>query len=469
MSRKNIATNIARQLWAQCGGFCQNPNCNKYLFATVGEHMVSLANVAHIIGHGKSGPRNEHELADYIDKDGIANLIMLCLECHVIVDRLEQQFTVEQMQEWKADHAQKISSLFDVPQIRDEKDLLKKVNDLLIENKAIFEGCGPFSERALNGSSGDAFTIWRRRCIDTIIPNNQRIIQLIEANKKNFTYPWEVYRKMMDYKIHADSFRDNCLLGKKVNDYKLFPREFDTFIKHRLGLSVENREGRELRYKEEIEFRKATVLQYVERFLADHSFITRMKQLNIAMFDVDLKDGRSLRVFATNTYFFTEYTFEKIMVIDPGVDVIICSNPYGTYTRQAKALCIEHKIGLFTVRSFMGAIRKNGDEFLNYLLKDESYSRETHLKNVCSKLSIPLGFRVYVFGSYLRRELYNDIDIMLVYPVGANSELISSTEEEIKQAFKENSSLFDILDLTVCSEIEYKTMSFEDDNRTQIK
>jgi hypothetical protein len=80
MSRKSITTNIIRKLWAQCGGFCQNPSCNKYLFAGVEDDVVSVANVAHIIGHGTNGPRSEHELANYIDKDGIANLIMLCLE-----------------------------------------------------------------------------------------------------------------------------------------------------------------------------------------------------------------------------------------------------------------------------------------------------------------------------------------------------------------------------------------------------
>lgn len=462
MSRKSIATNIVRKLWAQCGGFCQNPNCNKYLFSAVGEYSVSLANVAHIIGHGKNGPRSEHELAAHIDKDGIANLMMLCLECHKIVDQLETQFPVEQMQRWKAEHEQKINSLFGIPQIKVERDLLEQVNDLLFENKVIFQAYGPFSQQALKGCSGDALTIWRQRCLDTIIPNNQRIIELIETNKRNFPYPWEVYRKMMGYKLHSDSFRDNCLLRKKVNDYKLFPREFDDFIKQNLGLPVEDREYRD---GEEIEYRKATVSKYIEDFLANHSFIHRMEKLNIAMFDAGLKDGRSLRVFATDTYFFTEYTFEKIMAIDPAVDVIICSNPYGTYTNEAKALCIDQEIGLFTLRKFMGAIRKNGDEFLNYLLKDERADRLRSSKSLLSKALVPPGFQVYIFGSYLRRELYNDIDLILVYPVKSGQELISSTLENINQAFEERASQ---LDITVCSEVEYQNMSFEKDNRTRI-
>jgi len=184
------------------------------------------------------------------------------------------------------------------------------------------------------------------------------------------------------------------------------------------------------------------------------------------MFDVDLKDGRSLRVFATNTYFFTEYTFEQVMAIDPAVDAIICSNPYGGYTLEAKALCINHKIGLFRLKEFMGAIRKDGDEFLNYLLQEEKSRRLSDSKSLLDRASVPSDFQVYIFGSYLRRELYKDIDLILVYPVGADEELISSTVESINQVFKDRSLH---LDVTVCSEAEYEIMSFEDDNRTRIR
>jgi hypothetical protein len=268
---------------------------------------------------------------------------------------------------------------------------------------------------------------------------------------------------MMSYKLHSDSFRDNCLLEKKVNDYKLFPREFDDFIKQSLGIPIDNLERRG---EEELEFRQATVSKYMEKYLATHSFINRMEKLNIAMFDVDLNDGRSLRVFATNTYFFTEYTFEKTMAIDPGIDAIICSNPYGTYTWEAKALCIEHGIGLFTLKTFMGAIRKDGNEFLNYLVQEEKTNRLSFSQSLLSEASVPSRFQVYLFGSYLRRELYNDIDLILVYPVGADQELVSSTLESIRQVFKERASQ---LDITVCSEVEYATMRFEDDNRTRIR
>ena len=253
-----------------------------------------------------------------------------------------------------------------------------------------------------------------------------------------------------------------CLLEKKVNDYKLFPREFDTYIKQKLGIPVENIEYKE---EEKIEFRYATVSDFIEKFLANHSFIEKMEKLNIFMFDVDLKNGRSLRVFTTNTYFFTEYTFDQIMVIDPAIDAIICSCPYGTYTSDAKALCIEHQIGLFKLREFMGAIRKDGEDFLNYLLRDEQTYRINGLRSYLKKASVPCGFQIYVFGSYIRRELYKDVDLILVYPAEAKQELVNSTITSVKNELPWDSS---IIDITVFSETEYQTISLDYDNRIKI-
>ncbi|NET24991.1 hypothetical protein [Okeania sp. SIO1I7] len=112
--------------------------------------------------------------------------------------------------------------------------------------------------------------VWKKRCLDTILPNNQKIIDLIEGNKGNFKYPWELYRQMLRYKIHADSFQENCLFEEKVNDYKLFPREFDHFVKNKLGIQTQDLE---VRWEEEIEYRKDTISKYINEYLANHSFL----------------------------------------------------------------------------------------------------------------------------------------------------------------------------------------------------
>lgn len=462
MKRESIAANVVRQLWAGCGGYCQNPRCNKYLFASVGDEIVTLANVAHIIGHGANGPRSEHELAKAIDRDGLENLIMLCLDCHKIVDELERDFTVEAMQGWKREHERKVSQFFDIPHITKERDILIEVSELLETNGMIFREYGPYSQKALRGDSGDALTVWRRRCLDTLLPNNRRIVNLVEKNKRNFPFPWDVYREMLGYKLHVDAFEDNCLLGQKVNDYKLFPIEFDHFVKTKLGVDVP---PLEVRRDEELEFRRNQVATFIDRFLANHSFITQMEELNRATMSVTLRDGRSLRVFVTNTYYFTAYTFNKVMAVDPQVEVIICSCPAGQYADSAKQLCIEHGIGLFMLGEFMGAVQKTGEDFLNYLLRSESEERINTFRGPLQDNKLPKGLKVYLFGSYLRRKLYRDIDAVMVYSGEPAKGAVEKVSDVLKVAAGKQSS---ILDVTVCSSKEFSAFQLKHDNLTEL-
>ena len=462
MNRKSLPLNVTRHLWAQCGGYCQNPKCNAPLFRAVGDEMVSLANVAHIIGHGAAGPRSDHELADHIDKDGLENLIMLCLGCHKVVDELEKSFSVEAMQAWKAGHALRIASLFSVPQLSDERQLLIEVNDLLEQNAAIFHEYGPYSDNVLKGGGGDGLTIWRRRSLDTIIPNNQRILQLIEFNKKNFAYPWEVYRQMLLYKMHADAFQDNCLTGHKVNDYKLFPRAFDYFVKTKLGIpSV----APEVVAAEELEYRYNQIRTFMERFLADHAAIAKIEELNRSTMLVELKGGRTLKVFVTNTYYFTEHTLDRVLELDPGVEAIICSSPAGGYSSSAKRQCIECGIGLFMLGEFMGAIRHDGEQYLNFLLRADRDLRMKLLRGACSASSPPSGLKVSAMGSILRRKEYRDVDLMLIYPNGMSHSIVAAFElrlaDQVRRTLGEP-------DITVTSASEFSELRLTHDNLAPI-
>jgi predicted nucleotidyltransferase len=461
-TRKSIPLNTARQLWGQCGGFCQNSSCNKPLFREVEDESVSIANVAHIIGHGSSGPRSDHELAEHIDRDGVANLIMLCLECHKVVDELDKEFSVEKMQSWKAAHSGKIKSLFSIPNIKDERELLAEVNDLLEENAALFRECGPYSANVFGGLGGDGLKVWKKRCLDTILPNNQRIIALIEGNKRNFPYPWEIYPRMLEYKIHADAFQDNCLTDQKINDYKLFPRGFDHFVKTRLGIASPHPE---IVAKEELEFRYNTVKTFIERFLSDHSAIANLQELNRGTMLVELRDGRTLKVFVTNTYYFTDYTLERVLEVDPAVNAIICSSPAGQYSDSAKGQCIERGIGLFMLGEFMGAILHSGDQYLNFLLRADCEQRTSGLKRVSQELTPPPGTRVFAFGSFMRRKHYQDVDLMIVYEEPVDTAKLERFESELKRLIQER---FGQPDICVASAREFTALSLKYDNLSQV-
>jgi predicted nucleotidyltransferase len=461
-ARKSVPINTTRQLWGQCGGFCQNPSCNKPLFRDIGDQPVSIANVAHIIGHGSAGPRSDHELADIIDKDGLSNLIMLCLECHKVIDELEKIFSVEQMQLWKVTHAGKITSLFSIPTITDERELLAEVNDLLEDNAVLFRECGPYSESVLSGLGGDGLKVWRKRCLDTILPNNQRIIALIERNKRNFRYPWDIYPRMLEYKIHVEAFQDNCLTDHKVNDYKIFPRAFDHFVKYRLGIEVKPTEIVE---KEELEFRYNAVQTFIERFLSRHNAIASLQELNRGTMVVQLVDGRTLKVFVTNTYYFTDYTLDRVLEVDPAVDAIICSSPAACYSDSAKHQCIERGLGLFMLGEFMGAIHFDGDQYLNFLLRSDRDARERRLKDLSREAAAPSGVSVYAFGSFLRRKLYGDIDLMVVYEEPGDGSKIRAFESRLDPLIRKQLGKPDV---SVASSREFAALRLRYDNLMRV-
>ncbi|WP_256679920.1 nucleotidyltransferase domain-containing protein [Pseudomonas sp. Q1] len=401
-------------------------------------------------------------MAESIDRNGFDNLIMLCLSCHKIVDELEEQYSVAEMRRWKVEHAKKISNQFSIPRFTGEQALMREINDILEENRSIFNEYGPFSSSIINDESGDRQIIWRRRCLDTLIPNNKKIIDIIEGNKRNFTHPWEAHRRMLNYKMHADAFRDNCLMDRKVNDYKTFPKEFDHFIKTRLGIPVPSLEQVD---KEELEFRHGQVRALIDKFLSSHKFINNLEELNKSTMIVDLQDGRSLKVFVTHTYYFTEYTLDRVVEVDPAIDAILCSCPYSSYTNSAKRLCIERGVGLFKLAEFMGAVRLTGEKYLNYLTNSDRENRITRVRRAIVNLKPAPGLAFYLFGSHLRRKLNGDIDLMIVYSHPSAKAAISALKVGLQESYEFRE---ETLDIVILSKAEYANLKLDHDNRTLV-
>ena len=68
------------RLFADSGGYCQNPNCNVNLFLNIGEADFHIAEMAHIISAGDLGPRSKNLTKE--QKGEFLNLILLCPNCH---------------------------------------------------------------------------------------------------------------------------------------------------------------------------------------------------------------------------------------------------------------------------------------------------------------------------------------------------------------------------------------------------
>lgn len=107
MTRKKIPENLRLQLWVKSAGRCEFKGCNKPVwYNTLTLSDANFAEVAHIIGSSKDGPRGNDQSEDLqID---FSNLMLLCQPCHKEIDDNEETYSVELLKKWKQEHEDRI-------------------------------------------------------------------------------------------------------------------------------------------------------------------------------------------------------------------------------------------------------------------------------------------------------------------------------------------------------------------------
>ena len=104
-----------------------------------------------------------------------------------------------------------------------KKELLKELEDLFSQNEITFKQYGPKSILALQKPFSEAAYIWRQKVISSIIPNNERELELLEKNRD--LIPDSKKHILIIYKNHVDGFKNNHLSEFKSQDVPLFPIE----------------------------------------------------------------------------------------------------------------------------------------------------------------------------------------------------------------------------------------------------
>ena len=108
-------------------------------------------------------------------------------------------------------------------------DLFSEAQILLCENKQILEQFGPDSMVAINNPMSSAVNTWNRMKLNTIIPNNKKIVEAFESNISVLSMEeLKIYKK---FKIHAETF-ESCN-KREINREGIprFPVEFEQMIR----------------------------------------------------------------------------------------------------------------------------------------------------------------------------------------------------------------------------------------------
>ena len=116
-----ISVRDRKILWARAGGVCAL--CKSHLTADAksGDRDVVLGEEAHIVSEEPNGPR--YRPMPRKDVDTYANLLLLCLSDHKIVDEQVTYYTEQRLQTLKREHEQwvkdRVSSTIPTIKIRD--------------------------------------------------------------------------------------------------------------------------------------------------------------------------------------------------------------------------------------------------------------------------------------------------------------------------------------------------------------
>lgn len=214
------------KLFADSGGYCQNPECNINLFLSVGSSDFHIAEMAHIISAGNSGPRSDKTITKEMKGD-FSNLILLCPTCHTQIDKAESEFPEKKIINWKETHSKKIKLLFNINKFDDRLSGRRVVFPLLNENKTIFETYGPLTDQRFNPES-EVPKIWLSKIHQQILPNNRKILSIIDVNydllKEEEIKTVELFRQ------HVLDFESKHINYEEINGLQ-FPKELQNIFK----------------------------------------------------------------------------------------------------------------------------------------------------------------------------------------------------------------------------------------------
>lgn len=185
-----------------------------------GGEGFNVGEMAHVIAKKPRGPRGRPEGGD----DTYANLILLCPTCHRIIDKApEGEYPEDQLYRWKTEHEDRIRSVGSERKFQSAPELKLEVAKLLIQNHEQWHELGPKSETARSDPGSNLHVVWELRKLDSIVPNNREIINMIEANDELLSI--EDLREFAKFKNHAQSFESHQ--QEKLDSYPRFPESFE--------------------------------------------------------------------------------------------------------------------------------------------------------------------------------------------------------------------------------------------------
>ncbi len=222
----NISEKDIKKLWGLASGLCSAPGCQRDClpFLDLKDPTV-IGEMAHVIPRSKDWTRGDGESAG---DDTYENLILLCPTCHTTVDKAPAHaYPRDVLLKWKVDHEARRSTL-GIPSYQNVRELADAIERMMQENHLVWKQFGPVSELAKQNPYSSGARIWAFQKLSTVVPNNNRISQLLTAHKHFIPLnDWSVCAAFIQ---HASAFEQSAYHRMDGQAVPCFPADFGSFI-----------------------------------------------------------------------------------------------------------------------------------------------------------------------------------------------------------------------------------------------
>jgi hypothetical protein len=113
------------------------------------------------------------------------------------------------------------------PQKKTKTQVKSELDKLLAENAAVFKMYGPTPENTSDLTTRK-HEAWRSMTLNFIVPNNDKIIGLLEENIDLLNLEEKII--FMEFKLHAEGFKDNQTRDERIAEYPKFPIAINTIL-----------------------------------------------------------------------------------------------------------------------------------------------------------------------------------------------------------------------------------------------
>jgi hypothetical protein len=216
-----------KRLWGRAAGRCSRCNLDLTMTLEHGGGSV-IGEMAHIVARQQTGPRGSSAI-DIDRRNSYENLILLCPNCHTMIDKDPDSFPVDMILSWKMEHEERVARACTGTEVDNTTELFEQVLKLLTENKFIHKQFGPDSKVAHVNPLSDAVDIWELRKVSKIVPNNNLIISMIERNSRLLDA--DQMRAFVRFREHAVAFERSSYDRLDREAVPRFPVEFERMIR----------------------------------------------------------------------------------------------------------------------------------------------------------------------------------------------------------------------------------------------